>query len=114
MDQNPSSSPQQISNEVSAQAKGFMGSILDFSFESFVTPKIAKLVYFLMLVGVVVGSLFVLLGGLLQGGKNALFALIMAPLVLILGAIISRVYVELVMLAFKMLETLQKIESKQR
>ena len=109
MDQNPSH-PQ----SPSAQAKGFIGSIFDFSFESFVTPKIVKLVYFLMLVGVAIGSLFMLVSGLYQGGTSAVIALIGAPIMLILGAVISRVYVELVMLAFKMLETLQKIESKQR
>ena len=34
-----------------------MGSILDFSFENFVTPKIIKVVYFLMLAGVALSAL---------------------------------------------------------
>jgi hypothetical protein len=105
----------QISNDVSSQAQGFMGSILDFSFESFVTPKIIKLVYFLMLAGVALSALIFFLSSLFKGGVVGIFAgLIGAPLMLILGAVAARVYVEIVMIAFKVLETLQKIEAKQK
>ncbi|HEY2573951.1 MAG TPA: DUF4282 domain-containing protein [Verrucomicrobiaceae bacterium] len=114
MDNTPPS-PAQVTNEVSNQAKGFMGSILDFSFETFVTPQIIKLVYFLMLAGVVLSALVFFLGNLIKGGVVGVFVgLIGGPLILVLGAVGARVYVEIVMLAFKVLETLQRIEAKQK
>lgn len=113
MDNPPSTPP--LTNEVSSQAQGFMGAILDFSFESFVTPKIIKVVYFLMLAGVALSALVFFLTSLFKGGVVGVFTgLIGAPLMLVLGAVAARVYVEIVMLAFKMLETLQRIEAKQK
>jgi hypothetical protein len=109
-----SPSPSRIADDVKAEAKGFVGSILDFTFSSFVTPKIIKLFYFLMLAGVALGSTVFLVANLFRGGSAVLVGLIGAPIMLILGAVLARVYVEIIMLAFKVLETLQKIESKQK
>ena len=67
-----------------------------------------------MLAGVALGTLGFFIANLFRGGMGVIIALIGAPLVLILGAVGARVYVEIVMLAFKVLETLQKIESKQK
>jgi hypothetical protein len=110
----PPQSAAQVTDEVKAQAQGFVGSILDFSFESFVTPKIIKLVYFIMLAGVALAAFAFLVGNILRGGLGAIIGLIGAPIVLVLGAVLARVYVEIVMLAFKILETLQRIESKEK
>ena len=114
MDSTPPS-PSQVTTEVSNQAKGFMGSILDFSFESFVTPRIIKLVYFLMLAGIALSATAFFLVNLLRGGVVGVFTgLIGGPIILILGAVGARVYIEIIMLAFKVLETLQRIEAKQK
>ncbi len=107
--------PAQVAAEVQSQAKGFFGSLTDFSFESFVTPKIIKLVYFLILIGVCFSALGFLVKSTIQSGAiGFIIGVIGAPLILILGAVLGRVYVEIIMLAFKMLETLQRIEAKQK
>ncbi len=113
MDTPPSAA--QIKNDVSNEARGLFSSLLDFSFESFVTPKIIKVAYFLMLLGVILFAL-VFLGTNLLSFKftTMLFGLIVTPIILILGAIGARVYVEIVMLAFKILDTLQRIEAQQK
>lgn len=104
-----------ISQNVTNEAKGLFSSLLDFDFESFVTPKLIRVAYFLMLLGVILVAL-VFLGSQLWSFKplTIIFGLILTPMILIIGAIGARVYVELVMLAFKILETLQRIESKQK
>lgn len=107
--------PAQVAADVQNQAKGFLGSLTDFSFENFVTPKIIKLVYFLILIGVCFSSLGFLVKSTIQGGVIGFFiGVIGAPIILIIGAVLGRVYVEIIMLAFKMLETLQRIEAKQK
>ncbi len=105
----------QTKNEVAQEALGLFSSLLDFNFEKFVTPKLIRVGYFLMLLGVISFAL-VFLGSQLWTFKplTMLFGLIMTPMILIVGAIGARVYVELVMLAFKILETLQRIEAKQK
>ena len=110
----PPPTGQQIADEVTAQAKGFLGSLLDFSFTSFITPKLVKLLYFLMLLGVAAGTLAFLVASIMAGGFGVVMGLVGAPIMLVLGAVFARVYVEVIMLAFKMLETLKSIESKQK
>ncbi len=105
----------QIANEVNNEAKGFFASLTDFSFESFVTPKIIKLVYFLILIGVSFSALaFLVSSAMTKGAVGFIIGLIGAPIILILGAVMGRVYVEIIMLAFKILQTLQRIEAKQK
>lgn len=92
--------------------KGIIGSILDFSFESFVTPTIIKFLYGLSLLGVVLSTAsWVLFSG---GFTDFLRNLILSPLVLVIGAVLARVYIELVMVFFKILELLRRIEANQR
>lgn len=105
-------SPPLVPPEVTEQAKGLLGSLLDFRFESFVTPKIIKVIYFLMLLGVAAGSLLFLVSSISSGLMGLVIGLIGAPIMLVIGAVLARVYVEIIMLAFKMLETLQRIEAK--
>jgi len=109
MDNSPASL---VPPEVKEQAKGLLGSLLDFRFESFVTPKIIKVIYFLMLLGVAVSSLLFLITSISSGVIGLVIGLVGAPILLVIGAVLARVYVEIIMLAFKMLETLQRIEAK--
>lgn len=109
----PSQSPQ-LTEQVKDEAKGFIGSLFDFSFESFITPKIIKLIYGLFLVGVCMSALVFLVRMAASGVMGFLVGLIATPIILVIGLVVARIYVELIMLAFKMLETLKKIESKQK
>lgn len=104
-----------LNEQIKVQAKGFAGSLLDFSFEHFVTPTIIKVIYGLMLLGVALGALMFLVTSIAAGSAvGVLIGLIGAAIMLVLGAVFARVYVEIIMLAFKILETLQRIESKLR
>ncbi len=105
-----------LAAQVKDEAKGFFASLMDFSFEHFITPKVIKLVYAVALLWVVVAT-FMWLGycfysnTIITGFFMAVFT---TPIFAALGIILARVYVELIMLAFKILETLQKIEAKQK
>jgi len=107
-------SPSLIPPDVKAEAKGLLGSILDFRFDSFVTPKIVKAIYCLMLLAVVGNALLFFVTSLTGGLMGVVIGVVGAPILLAVGAVLARVFVELIMLAFKMLETLQRIEAKSR
>jgi len=40
-----------------ADSKGFLGALFDFGFQSFVTPKVVKMLYVLIMIGTVVSAL---------------------------------------------------------
>jgi len=75
-----------------------------------VTPKIITILYWLMLLGVVFSGLgFMFSGGMLHGW----FMSIIGGLIwIVMGAIMSRVYCELMIVLFKMNEALQDIRKK--
>ena len=67
-----------------------------------------------MLISIAISSLDFLVKSALSGLLGFMIGIIGAPILLAAGIVIARVYVELIMLAFKMLETLKKIEAKQK
>lgn len=109
MDNSPASL---VPPEVKEQAKSLLGSLLDFRFDSFVTPKIIKVIYFLMLLGVAGRSLLFFITSISGGVMGLVVGLVGAPIMLVIGAVLARVFVEIILLAFQMLETLQRIEAK--
>ena len=76
-----------------------------FVFDSMLTPKIITFVYWLMLLGVVVSGLGTMFarhnGGILAGLG-----------IIIVGAIGSRIWCELLIVLFKIHENLQKMANK--
>ena len=92
-------------------AKGFIGSLLDFSFESFVTPTIIRFLYAFSLIAVAAGTIAWVFTG---GFSGFLWHLVAAPVVLLIGWVLARVYIELIMVLFRILELLKRIEAHQR
>jgi hypothetical protein len=78
------------------QAKGFFASLFDFSFSSFVTPKIIKVLYVLMTVVVALWTLlFVLWAFRASTGFGLLTLVILAPIFFVISMIYVRVGLEL-------------------
>jgi hypothetical protein len=109
-----------------APNKNFFASLLDLSFTSFVTPKLVKLLYVLSLiliallyVGIAIaifasggGSEFDQWSGTVQESSNTtglgiLWLLIGGPLFALIYAIIYRVFCELIIVAFRIYETVR-------
>ena len=67
----------------STDAAGFFKALFDFSFSTFITPKVVKFVYILATVLLVIGWLFWLLAGFAQSAGFGLFILIVGPVVLL-------------------------------
>jgi uncharacterized membrane protein len=91
--------------------KGFFGSLFDFSFTSFVTPKIIKVIYVLYTAWMIVWALFFLRIGFKYGGATGGFAtlIIVDPIFLVLSLGVFRVILELFMVVHRMREDLQAI-----
>lgn len=68
-------------------------------FDAMITPKIITFIYWLILLGVVVGGLGVMFGGAFLQGVG----------ILVGGALFARIWCELLMVLFKINENLQKL-----
>ena len=92
-------------NTPQQQARGFLSSLFDFSFSSYVTPKLIRVIY----VVVVVVAALTALGFLVTAFEiNILLGLvtlvILAPLAFLFYVILYRVFLEVVMAVFTIAE----------
>ncbi len=90
-----------------------------FSFERMITPVIIKILFWIGFIASIVGGIVVLVIVLMSGTGNGSFANFLLSLVIGLlggiltfavGALITRIYSELMILAFRINETLTDIK----
>ncbi len=98
---------------------GFIGGLFDFSFTTFVTTKVIKVLYGIWLLGVVL----LLLGGIF-GAINTMFLarytqpleglmmLVLTPIAAAIWLILGRVYMEVLIVLFKIAENLTELNRK--
>ena len=92
----------------------FLRALFDFSFSQFITTRLIRLLY---AIGVVIAALSAL-GGIIRGFNESagagVVALIVAPLVFLLVVIIARVWLELVIVVFRIAEYLRDMAGERR
>ncbi len=93
---------------------GFVGSLFDFSFNSFVTPKIIKVLYVLFTIWTALISLLIAIIGFRTGGALAgIFVLvIIVPIYVLLTLGVYRVVLEAFMVVFRIYEETKKISER--
>lgn len=98
--------------------KGFFGALFDLSFSSFITSKLIKFLYILQ----IVGSGFFLLGGIGAGIMRiandsvleGLLSILLSPVLALVFLIFGRLYLELVIVMFRIAEDIGDINKKTR
>lgn len=92
---------------------GFFGSLFDLSFTHFVTPKIIKFLFILVLVGIGLMVLGMIIAGFSNGFGTGLFVLIIGgPLVALLAVLYARALLEIIIVLFRMEEHLAELAKK--
>ena len=81
--------------------KGFFAALFDFSFSSMITVKIVKLLYVLALAGAAIWTLIFIAAAFADSGGTGVVVLILSPGIFLIFAIFSRVYLELIIVLFK-------------
>lgn len=89
--------------------RGFLASLFDLSFNEFITTRLIKVIFVLGIViaGLLSFSMFV--GGASQGFFPFLMMLIVAPLLFLVYVVVLRVWLELVIVIFRIAENIQRI-----
>lgn len=97
-----------------SDSKGFLGSLFDFSFTSFVTPKIIKVIYVLITIWTVIWALIFLRFGFKYGGAAGGFftLLVVDPILVVLTLGAYRMVLELFMVVHRMHEDLKAIRER--
>jgi hypothetical protein len=102
-------------------ARGFFASLYDFSFHSFVTPKIVQIIYVLALVVLAIGCLmFAAMGfqptyggfGMFGTGPsitNILGHIVAAAIAFVVGSLVARVELELIIAIFRIAENTETL-----
>jgi hypothetical protein len=72
------------------------------TFDKFITPVIIQIIFWIGLAGIVIMALLAIVNG----------AALQGLLLLIFGPIVLRIYTEILLVAFKMLEELQEIRKQ--
>ena len=87
------------------------------SFERMITPVIITILFWIGLIAVAITALVVFFGGIIGGFNDGGFGSVVGglfggPLVFVLGALMVRIYAELLILAFRINETLTDIKNE--
>ncbi|MBC8180325.1 DUF4282 domain-containing protein [candidate division KSB1 bacterium] len=87
----------------------FFNALFDFSFKEFVTIKIIKVIYGLGIFFAAIGALAVLVKGFQASFLLGILALFLTPVVFIIYTILVRVYLEVVIVLFRISEDVRTI-----
>jgi hypothetical protein len=93
----------------SEDMQGFFGKLFDTSFKEFITPGIIKILFWIAIILIALGVLANIVTGFGQGAGFGILSLIIAPIVGFLFVIMTRVYMELIMVFFRMMGLLEGI-----
>lgn len=92
---------------------GFVSSLFDFSFRELITPKVIRVLYMLIVIAIGLGSLVVLLGALFSGDiATIVLSLIGVPIGFLLYVILARVYMEILIVIFRIGEDVADIADR--
>jgi hypothetical protein len=98
---------------VRTATQGFINSLFDFSFTSFVTPKVIRILYALIMIGVGLGVLFfVILAFRLNAALGAITLLILGPVYFLVTMAFYRLVLEFFMVTFRIYEELHLIRRR--
>lgn len=96
-------------NENTDSLKG----LFDFSFETFITPSIVRIVYIVVIVMAGLMWLTLTLGGLSSGGFGGLLGgLIFGGLAFIIMVLVYRIFLEITMILFRIHDNTEKMANK--
>jgi hypothetical protein len=95
------------------QAKGFFGSLFDYSFSSFITSRIVKVLYVLTTIVVALWTLVIILLAFKASATLGILALlIIGPIFFVIAMIYVRVGLELLMVIFRIHENVEEINQR--
>ena len=105
--------PPQAQSSRGADARGFLSALFDFSFTSFVTTRIIKVLYILIMVLVVISALVFTIGAFHASATRGLLVLIIGdPLFIIIVMAFWRLILESFVVRFRIAEDVRALRER--
>jgi hypothetical protein len=102
-----------VATGAAADAKGFLGALFDFGFTSFVTPKVIKALYMLIMIGTVVSAVvFTIIMFRVSTPFGILTLLVADPLFILIVMAIYRVILEFFVVVFRVAEDIRALRER--
>ncbi len=96
------------------EPKGFFTTLFDFSFSEFIVPKIVQTLFVIGIFAAAIGAFFFINWGFRGGFFTGLLTLIFSPVIFVFYVILVRVFLEVVMVLFRILDKLTKIAAEKK
>ncbi len=94
------------------EKKGFLGALFDFSFSEFITIKLIKILYISGIIfSTIVAIIFIVSGFNISTGVGIIF-LILSPIIFLLYVILIRIWLEIIIVIFKIAENTKQLAEK--
>ena len=91
------------------QPSNFLKTLFDFSFSEFLTVKIIKVLYGIGIFFAAIGALGLMVNGFADSFGKGFILLILSPIVFIVYTILIRVWLEVIIVLFKIADNVTEI-----
>lgn len=89
--------------------KSVLGALFDFSFSDFITPKVIKILFIISIVLTAIGVLTYIVLAFMSGIGWGIVTLILSPIIFILYVLFARVWLEILIVIFRIHDNIAEI-----
>jgi uncharacterized membrane protein len=93
---------------------GFFESLMDTRFDHLITPKLIRFLYIVGMIVLALGTIAVIISAFTNSAGSGILALILAPIGALIYLIVIRLWLELIIVAFKIREAADSIVDNTR
>jgi len=98
-----------LGGRLDVEQTGIVGTLFDFSFSSFISTRMIKLIYAIGLIWAAIVAISFLIYAISSGGFMLVVGLLGAPIVFFIGVFMARVYTEFMIVIFRIAEDTHRI-----
>jgi len=89
--------------------QGFFASLMDTRFDSLITPKLIRFLYVVSMIGLAIGTVIFVIAAFADKASSGILMLVLAPLVALIYLIVVRLWLELIVVTFKIRDAAEQI-----
>lgn len=93
---------------------GFFEALMDTRFDNLITPSLIRFLYVVAMVVLALGALFTIIAGFADSAGTGVLLLILAPIGALIYLIVTRLWLELIVVAFKIREAAEEVAANTR
>lgn len=93
---------------------GFFESLMDTRFDHLITPTMIRFLYIIAMVLIALGALAVIIAAFAESAGGGIIALILVPIFALIYLIVTRLWLELVIVIFKIRDATEEVAANTR